>query len=346
MCAVRDGCTGILTTCLSVCLSPPPPPLPLPHPPSRNSLHWPNGDGVDVESGTNITLTGLTCETGDDCIALRSGNRNDLRTPWPQPPDRIDPLQDVTIMHCDLRSSSAAIKIEALFQAAHGNISNVVIDNITILPGTNRGIGVWQRVGNPTRRDGGGGIRDIVVSNVRATTAFQFASAWWGSGEAIVITSVPETASQGAVGLPGIHNVSFINVSAVSDNGVLVSARDQAGTNTAPLTGISFKNVSISITRQPSSVSTWAQHDFRPVEDGLTPPTLPAPVDGMFFEHVTSVVLEGVAVQFTGQPQPYWDGPLVPGSGSGGRAGVCMRATPDSNVSVVGAPGRCETLLH
>lgn len=74
---------------------------------------WPNGDGMDIESGSNVTLDGLNVSTGDDCIAMRSGNCNTLRTPWPAP---IAPLRGVRVLNCSLESSSAAIKIENLFQ--------------------------------------------------------------------------------------------------------------------------------------------------------------------------------------------------------------------------------------
>ena len=78
---------------------------------------WPNGDGIDIESGSNITLEGLNVSTGDDCIAMRSGNCNTLRTPWPAP---IAPLHGVRVLNCTLRSSSSAVKVENLFQVRAG----------------------------------------------------------------------------------------------------------------------------------------------------------------------------------------------------------------------------------
>lgn len=300
------------------------------------STHWPNGDGMDIESGHNITLSKLNISTGDDAIAVRSGNCNTLRTPWPEPLDAISPLTDVRISNCTLQSSSAAIKIEALFQEAHGNISGITIDSVNILPGTNRGIGIWQRVGNPARRDGGGWISDISISNVNISAHYMFGSGWWGSGEALVITSVPETPAQAVVGLPGIHNVTITNMTAVAENGILISARDQAVTNTASLTGITLQNVALTITRNPPplTVSTWAQHDFRPCEDNNTPETIPARVDGLYIEHGAGVSLSNVSVTFTNPGQPYWNGALLPGSASGARSGHCLNTTADSVVSI------------
>jgi polygalacturonase len=131
----------------------------------RNSVAWPNGDGMDIESGSNITLRRLDIATGDDCIAMRSGNCNALRTPWPGLPG---PLTGVHISDCVLRSTSAAIKIEGLFQTYHGNISDVTIANVSIYS-SNRGIGLWQRIGP-------GSISNIRVTNV-SSCCFLFASA-------------------------------------------------------------------------------------------------------------------------------------------------------------------------
>ena len=74
----------------------------------QGSQSWANNDGMDIESGSNYTLKNLHIETGDDCIAMRSGNCNGMRTPWQQP---LPPLAGVHIAACNLSSSSSAIKV-------------------------------------------------------------------------------------------------------------------------------------------------------------------------------------------------------------------------------------------
>lgn len=85
-----------------------------------------------------------------------------------------------------------------------GDIFDVVVDGITITD-TNRGIGIWQRTSH-------GALRDMVFRNVKMTTRFDSKPGFWGAGEPIFVS---------AIGLmpPLIHNISFINIEAVSENG-------------------------------------------------------------------------------------------------------------------------------
>ena len=46
------------------------------------SQQWPNNDGVDLESCTNVTIRNWTSFTGDDGIVFGSGNCNNMRVPW------------------------------------------------------------------------------------------------------------------------------------------------------------------------------------------------------------------------------------------------------------------------
>lgn len=289
----------------------------------EGSRAWPNGDGMDIESGGNISLVNLNISTGDDAIAMRSGNCNALRTPWPAP---LQPLSGVRVANCTLASSSAAIKIENLFQADHGNVSDIAISDVTIVD-SNRGIGIWQRVAGPS----GGWMGNISVQRATIATRFMFGSAWWGSGEGIVVTSVPENAAQAATGLPGIHNVSFEDVTIVADNGMLFSSRGQETTNPRAIDGLTLRNVSLLITRAEGDTSTWAQRDFRPIDEGGSAPnTVPALVDGIVFENVAGADLVDVYVAFdAARRQPYWDGV--------NNAGVCVNTTQSSpNVNASG----------
>ena len=285
-------------------------------------LDWPNGDGCDIESGSNISITRVRISTGDDAIAMRSGNCNTLRTPWP--PGKIAPLSHVLISSSTLTSSSAAVKIEALFQDDHGDIDDVRVDNCDIVD-SNRGVGIWQRVSGPS----GGAISNVIVSNTRIQTRFMYGSGWWGSGEAVTVTTIPENRAQAAQGLRGIRNVTFVNVTASAENGCLFSARDQTVTNPNALSGLSLVNFSLTIGRW-SSGPTHAIRDYRPLDaDANSPQTIPALVDGLVFEHVPSVTIEGGVVTFLRPAQGYWDGP--------GGVGVCVNATADSKVSGAGS---------
>jgi polygalacturonase len=78
------------------------------------SLQWPNNDGIDLESGRNITLSNLNISTGDDGIVFVSGNTNNMNHPWPESPPYM-PLTNVLVTNCDVQSHSGALKFEAIF---------------------------------------------------------------------------------------------------------------------------------------------------------------------------------------------------------------------------------------
>jgi polygalacturonase len=284
----------------------------------RGSQQWPNGDGIDIESGENITLQNLDIATGDDAIAMRSGNCNAMRTPWARP---LPPLRGVRVRNCTLSSSSAAIKVENLFQRDHGNVSDIDVDGVTIV-NSNRGVGVWQRVAGPS----GGRMSNLTFRNLAIETRFMFGTAWWGSGEALVVTTVPEDAAQAATGLPGINGVLFENVVARAEGGSLFSSRGQAATSPRALDGLVLRNVSLTIVGAGGNV-THAQLDFRPVDaGGGAPNTVPAPVTALTFESAVGATVEGGSrVTFEGPAQPYW-------AGAGGR-GACVTGAAEVDAS-------------
>ena len=131
----------------------------------ENSVQWGGGDGMDVESGFNLTFSNSRYKNGDDNLAFRSGSFCHLRTPWPAVP--IAPVQMVRIKNMSLTSSSSAIKFEASTEmsgrmAEVGDVFDVEVDGVTITD-TNRGIGIWQRTSF-------GALRDMRFTNINMTT--------------------------------------------------------------------------------------------------------------------------------------------------------------------------------
>ena len=238
-----------------------------------------------------------------------------MRTPWAKP---IPPLVGVRMVNLTLSSSSSAIKVENLFQDDHGDVLNVSADGVRIY-NSNRGVGVWQRVAGPS----GGRMANLSFANLVIETRYMDSKNWWGSGEAIVVTSVPENAAQIATGLPGIHGVAFENVVARAEGGCLFSSRGQDATSPRALEGLVLRNVSLTVARDGPFLHN--QLDFRPVDaGGGAPNTVPALVTGLIFEGVFSASVEGSSsVAFEGAPQSFWAGP--------GGVGVCVSG---GNVSV------------
>jgi polygalacturonase len=66
--------------------------------------HGPNNDGCDPESCADVLIEGCTFDTGDDCIALKSGRNEDGR--------RVNtPIENVVIRHCVMKDGHGGVVI-------------------------------------------------------------------------------------------------------------------------------------------------------------------------------------------------------------------------------------------
>jgi polygalacturonase len=70
----------------------------------RISSHGPNNDGCDPESCRDVLIEKCTFDTGDDCIALKSGRNDDGR--------RLHtPIENVVIRDCDMKDGHGGVTI-------------------------------------------------------------------------------------------------------------------------------------------------------------------------------------------------------------------------------------------
>jgi polygalacturonase len=279
------------------------------------SQQWPNNDGVDLESTSEVWFRNVSIFTGDDNIVFASGNTNDIPEPWPQPPGAYTPTANVLIEDVALSSYSSAVKAEAIFQRYHGDVANITVRRATITASA-RGLGMQQRTG-------AGAFRNFTFRDVTVEARGVTGDTWWGDGEAVWLTSVPE--SVGDV-LGGIHDVTFINVSTASEQGVVVVAAGQGNATAggAAIDGIHFSDVTV-VVAVLGNATRPGVHDLRPIDAGNPQPdTVAANVTGYWFEHVAGVTVTGGGVAFAGPPQPTW------------ARGVCVGGTPDSVVAFDG----------
>jgi polygalacturonase len=79
----------------------------------------PNNDGCDPESSTDVLIEGCTFETGDDCIAIKSGRNRDGR--------RIGvACENLIIRNCTMKDGHGGV---SLGSEGSGGIHNVFVDN-------------------------------------------------------------------------------------------------------------------------------------------------------------------------------------------------------------------------
>lgn len=77
--------------------------------------HGPNNDGCDPESCTDVLIEHCLFDTGDDCIALKSGRNNDGR--------RLNaPVQNVVIRNCEMKDGHGGITVGSEITGGARNI--------------------------------------------------------------------------------------------------------------------------------------------------------------------------------------------------------------------------------
>ncbi len=81
------------------------------------STHGPNNDGCDPESCRDVLIQGCTFDTGDDCIAIKSGRNRDGR--------RLHaPCENLVIENCVMKDGHGGVSIGS---EASGGVRNVFV---------------------------------------------------------------------------------------------------------------------------------------------------------------------------------------------------------------------------
>jgi len=114
--------------------------------------HGPNSDGCDPESCRDVLIENCTFDTGDDCIAIKSGRNADGR--------RISvPSENIIIRGCTMKDGHGGV---VLGSEMSGGIRNVFVDDCTMdSPNLDRAI----RLKSNSLR--GGYLENLFVRNVR-----------------------------------------------------------------------------------------------------------------------------------------------------------------------------------
>lgn len=84
--------------------------------------HGPNNDGCDPESCENVIIEDCIFNTGDDCIAIKSGRNNDGRA-WQLP------SRNIIVRNCQMKDGHAGV---AIGSEISGSCYNVWVENCVI----------------------------------------------------------------------------------------------------------------------------------------------------------------------------------------------------------------------
>jgi len=178
-----------------------------------------NTDGIDPFSSKHIVIDHVTIDTGDDNVAIKSGQ------PGSAGPD--DPTVDVTITDCIfLRGHGLSVGSEVA-----GGVQHVRVERVQF-KGTTAGIRI------KSGRDRGGDISDFVYKDITMSdvaTPVQITDYYGGDKEgAAAVSSAPVTRLT-----PHMHDISIENLKATGAK----TAMDIEGLPEAPILGLRMKNV-------------------------------------------------------------------------------------------------------
>jgi polygalacturonase len=77
--------------------------------------HGPNSDGCDPESSAYVLIENCVFDTGDDCIAIKSGRNNDGRR-WNRPSENI------IVRHCKMKDGHGGVVIGSEISGGYRNL--------------------------------------------------------------------------------------------------------------------------------------------------------------------------------------------------------------------------------
>ena len=192
----------------------------------------PNTDGVDIVSSSNVRLSHLTIDTGDDNIAIKSGLPTSLDTgPVPAVPTTYLTVSNSVFR----RGHGLSIGSEAVNGVQHVRASNIAF------------VGTDNAIRIKSGRDRGSDISDIIYRDITMTDV----------GAAIVLTDYytglkpPSDPAQPITPTtPFIHDIVIQNVTstagATSPGGIKTVAGTIYGLPESPILNLSLNNVSLS----------------------------------------------------------------------------------------------------
>ncbi|PWB24360.1 glycoside hydrolase family 28 protein [Flavobacterium sp. HTF] len=181
--------------------------------------HGPNNDGCDPEYSQNIIIRNCTFNTGDDCIAIKSGRDADGR--------RVGiPSKNIIVQNCKMIDGHGGVVIGSEISAG---VNNVFVENCVMdSPNLDRAI----RIKTNSKR--GGVIEDVYVRNLEVGTV----------KECVLKLNMFYNVYGSQTGnfIPTIRNINLENVTVKNGGKYSVWAE---GYKESPVENITLKNVKI-----------------------------------------------------------------------------------------------------
>ena len=236
----------------------------------QNPADTPNGDGLDIDSCTHVTVSDCHFDVGDDCLCLKSGINEDGR--------RVGrPTEHVTVANCIMLRGHGGV---VMGSETSGDIRGVVVTNCMFL-GTDRGIRI------KTNRARGGGVKDVMISNVFMKDVLcpiainSFYRYGVNVNDPIMTTPEPVPVTECT---PVIRGITISDVTAVNAK---AAAAFVYGLPEMPIDDLTLRNITIEMTEDPNEEGG---------EPDMVREHLVMAGEGMYFKHVRHLTLRDVRI--------------------------------------------------
>jgi len=175
--------------------------------------HGPNNDGCNPESCKNVLIEGCYFDTGDDCIAIKSGRNNDGR--------RVNvPSENIIVRNCEMKDGHGGVVIGSEMT---GGARNVFAENCKMdSPNLDRALRIKT---NSVR---GGFVENVYMRNVEVgevAEAILKINFFYGEGDKGEFT-------------PPVRNINMENVTSKKSRYALLIN----GYERSPITDVTLKN--------------------------------------------------------------------------------------------------------
>jgi len=183
-----------------------------------NDLLIPNNDGIDCIRCRHVHISDSDIQAGDDDLAIFGSD-------------------DVNVTNCSLVSRSAAIRLESTRRSTFDNLS---IES-------NRGIGIFHGVNS------GDNTESVLFSNITMRTKLILGH-WWGKAEPVYIAVSP---CEKAECKGGVRDVTFSNITAESESGILIY-----GAENDPIIGLTLDRIRLKIVAPEPAIARGMGGNF------------------------------------------------------------------------------------
>ena len=177
------------------------------------ATHGPNNDGCDPESCKDVLIDNCFFDTGDDCIAIKSGRNNDGR--------RINvPTENIIVRNCTMRDGHGGITVGSEIS---GGVRNLFAHNNKL-----DSPDLWTAIRFKNNASRGGKLENFYYKNNTIGTVSR------------AVIEIDFNYEEGAKGehIPLVRNVQIDGLTCGSGN----RAVDLQGLDGAPIYDVSLKN--------------------------------------------------------------------------------------------------------